>query len=44
MMQRVSIALSLLNHPKLVIFDEATTALDVITQGQILKEIKRLER
>lgn len=43
MMQRVSIALSLLNHPKLVIFDEATTALDVITQGQILKEIKRLE-
>lgn len=44
MMQRVSIALSLLNHPKLVIFDEATTALDVITQGQILKEIQRLEK
>lgn len=44
MMQRVSIALSLLNHPRLVIFDEATTALDVITQGQILKEIQRLEK
>ena len=44
MMQRVSIALSLLNHPKLVLFDEATTALDVITQGQILKEIQRLEK
>lgn len=44
MMQRVSIALSLLNHPKLVIFDEATTALDVITQGQILNEIQHLEK
>ena len=44
MMQRVSIALSLINHPRLVIFDEATTALDVITQGQILKEIQRLEK
>ncbi len=44
MMQRVSIALSLLNHPSLVIFDEATTALDVITQGQILKEIARLQQ
>ncbi|MBQ9210634.1 MAG: ABC transporter ATP-binding protein [Clostridia bacterium] len=44
MMQRVSIALSLLNHPDLIIFDEATTALDVVTQGQILKEIQYLER
>ena len=44
MMQRVSIALSLINHPRLVIFDEATTALDVITQGQILKEIQLLEK
>jgi len=43
MMQRVSIALSLMNHPRLVIFDEATTALDVITQGQILSEVMRLE-
>jgi len=42
MLQRVSIALSLLHRPSMVIFDEATTALDVITQGQILAEIKRL--
>lgn len=44
MMQRVSIALSLMHNPKLIIMDEATTALDVITQGQILNEIKELEK
>ncbi|WP_419879258.1 ABC transporter ATP-binding protein [Brevibacillus centrosporus] len=43
MMQRVSIALSLMHNPKLLILDEATTALDVVTQGQILKEIMQLE-
>ena len=43
MMQRVSIALSLLHSPRLLILDEATTALDVITQTQILREIKELE-
>ncbi len=43
MMQRVSIALSLLHNPDLLILDEATTALDVITQGQILENIMRLE-
>ncbi len=43
MMQRVSIALRLMHNPKLIIMDEATTALDVITQGQILNEIKELE-
>ena len=42
MMQRVMIALALINNPKFVIFDEATTALDVVTQGQILDEIKNL--
>ena len=42
MMQRVMIALALINNPKFVIFDEATTALDVVTQGQIIDEIKRL--
>ena len=42
MMQRVMIALALINNPKFVIFDEATTALDVVTQGQILDEIKKL--
>ncbi|MEA4811474.1 MAG: ABC transporter ATP-binding protein [Anaerolineaceae bacterium] len=43
MLQRVSIAMSLLFNPKLLILDEATTALDVVTQGQILKEIVALE-
>jgi peptide/nickel transport system ATP-binding protein len=43
MMQRVSIALSLIYYPRLLILDEATTALDVVTQGQILEEIMKLE-
>ncbi len=43
MMQRTMIALGLLCNPPFVIFDEATTALDVITQAQILNEIKRLK-
>jgi len=44
MLQRINIALSLLFDPKLLIMDEATTALDVVTQGQILNEIKELEK
>lgn len=44
MLQRVAIAISLLHNPKLLIFDEATTALDVVTQGQILDEIAQLEK
>ena len=44
MLQRVAIAISLLHHPQLLIFDEATTALDVVTQGQILKEIVDMEK
>jgi peptide/nickel transport system ATP-binding protein len=43
MMQRTMIALGLLCNPPFVIFDEATTALDVITQSQILTEIRRLK-
>lgn len=43
MMQRVSIALSLMHNPKIIIMDEATTALDVITESQILDEIIQLE-
>lgn len=41
-LQRVSIAASLMHNPPLVILDEATTALDVITQGQIIEEIRKL--
>lgn len=44
MLQRTSIALSLLHNPELIILDEATTAPDVVTQGQILSEIKVLEK
>lgn len=43
MMQRVSIALSLICDSRLLIFDEATTALDVVVQKQILEEIMDLE-
>lgn len=44
MMQRVAIATSLLHKPDLLVMDEATTALDVVTQGQILEEVKNLEK
>ncbi len=44
MLQRVSIAVSLIHNPKLLILDEATTALDVVTQGQILDEILKMEK
>ena len=44
MMQRVSIALSLMHNPRLLVLDEATTALDVVTQSQILREIMSLEQ
>lgn len=44
MMQRTMIALALLCNPPFLILDEATTALDVITQAQILREVTRLQR
>jgi peptide/nickel transport system ATP-binding protein len=43
MMQRVNIAMSLMFGPKLLVLDEATTALDVVTQTQILDEIVEME-
>lgn len=42
MRQRVSIALSLLLQPQLIILDEPTTALDILTQRAIIDVIKNL--
>ena len=44
MRQRVMIAAALVNHPKLLIADEPTTALDVTIQADILKTLKEINR
>lgn len=44
MKQRVMIAFSLLLDPKLIILDEPTTALDVITQDFIFKLLQKVNR
>jgi peptide/nickel transport system ATP-binding protein len=43
MRQRAMIAMALSCHPKLLIADEPTTALDVTTQAQILDLMRRLQ-
>jgi peptide/nickel transport system ATP-binding protein len=44
MKQRVSIAMSLLLNPKILVADEPTTSLDVMVQSQIINLLKRLKR
>jgi peptide/nickel transport system ATP-binding protein len=41
--QRVMIAMALINNPEILIADEPTTALDVTTQAQILRLMKKLQ-
>jgi peptide/nickel transport system ATP-binding protein len=43
MRQRVMIAMGLVNNPEILIADEPTTALDVTTQAQILRLMKKLQ-
>ncbi len=40
--QRLSIARALLRHPRLLVFDEATSSLDSLTEEQITATIKQL--
>ena len=44
MRQRVMIAMALALHPQLMIMDEPTTALDVLVQREILRQISDLRR
>lgn len=44
MRQRVSIALALSLDPKLMVFDEPTTALDVLVQHEVMNTIRELQK
>lgn len=44
MKQRVGIVMALLLNPKVIILDEPTTALDVISQARILENLKTIHR
>ena len=42
--QRLGIARALYNNPKILVFDEATNALDVHTEQLVIEEIKKLRK
>ena len=42
--QRVTIAMALLAHPRLIVADEPTTALDVTVQAQVLEVLRQVNR
>lgn len=44
MLQRIMIAVAIFMEPEIIIADEPTTALDVSTQKEILKQLKLLQR
>lgn len=44
LLQRIMICMALACHPRILIADEPTTALDVTIQAQILKLLKRLQK
>lgn len=43
MLQRIMIAVALMLEPKILVADEPTTAIDAITQFEVMKEFKRLK-
>jgi oligopeptide/dipeptide ABC transporter ATP-binding protein len=44
MRQRVAISMALALEPRLIVFDEPTTALDVLVQREVMATIKNLQR